>query len=220
MKWAPMAQVLFIAIAAVSVYAFVSAAKEGEIRRTCTPLCSLRPHYASDDRVAPDFELTALDGRKVKLSDYRGKVVIMNFWTKSCPPCLKEMPDLAELAQLLKDNPKVEMITVSTDESIEDASNTLRSVLSGDAPFLTLLDPEGEIVNGKYGTRLYPETWFIDPQGVIRARFDGPRKWTDPLVLDLAEGLASGLKCEVKFESQKTTEDPTRVCDDVPPAGS
>src|SRR6218665_2158083 len=93
------AQIGFVAVAAVAVYSFVTVAKEGELRRRCAPLCLLRPEYAGAAKRAPDFELADMSGAKVKLSQYRGKVVVLNFWTKTCGPCLEEMPEIADLAK-------------------------------------------------------------------------------------------------------------------------
>jgi thiol-disulfide isomerase/thioredoxin len=114
-------QFAFIAVAALLVYAFVSTARDGEGRRACTPLCTMRPSYADRNRLAPDFELKNLKGEAVSLGDYRGQVVIMNFWTKTCRPCLEELPSLADLAKVLEQHPNIELITISTDDTAEDA---------------------------------------------------------------------------------------------------
>src|SRR5258708_37884 len=174
-------ELAFIGCAALGVYGFVTAAKDGETRRSCTSLCALRPEYAARNRLAPDFELPSMSGRKVRLSSYRGKVVILNFWTKTCRPCLEEMPSIADLAKALKAHPNVALVTITTDENASDARDTLKSVLGGgDAPFEVLIDAESSVVGEKYGTKLFPETWFIDQQGVIRARFDGGRSADPP----------------------------------------
>lgn len=211
------AQLLFAAAAAAGVYSFVASARDGEQRRVCTPACALRPNHASANRLAPDFELPTLTGDVRKLSDYRGKVVILNFWTKTCRPCLEEMPDLATLTRIIQRNhPEVEVLTVTTDESAEDAKSTLASVLGGTAPFTTFVDAENEIVADKYGTKLYPETWFIDKNGVIRARLDGSRDWKKPLNLELALSLAGPTTCSIEFQRKVPKGDLAYLCDDVP----
>src|SRR5687768_11459838 len=159
----------------------------------------MKPNYAGLNRLAPEFELESLSGGKVKLSQYRGKVVILNFWTKTCPPCLEEMPSLVELAKILESHPRIQLVTICTDDTMEEARDTLKSVLGGMPPFTVLLDPDSQIVGTKYGTKLYPETWFVDSRGVIRARFDGGRKWSDALAIDFAESLADPLTCEIPF---------------------
>jgi thiol-disulfide isomerase/thioredoxin len=100
-KSAQIAQLVFIVLAAIGVYSFVAAARDGETRRVCTPLCAMRPNYANVNRLAPDFELGNLKGQRVRLSSYRGRVVILNFWTKTCKPCLEEMPSLSDLGKAL-----------------------------------------------------------------------------------------------------------------------
>ncbi|MEN9578299.1 MAG: hypothetical protein RJA70_1308, partial [Pseudomonadota bacterium] len=115
-------QLGFVVLAAAGVYSFVTSAKEGEMRRVCTPVCSLGPDYADNNRLAPEFELQDLSGKAVRLSDYRGKVVILNFWTKTCEPCLKEMPDLSDLGKILKKHENTVLVTITTDESAQDAT--------------------------------------------------------------------------------------------------
>jgi peroxiredoxin len=209
------AQIGFIAFAAAGVYGFVAAARDGETRRACSAMCALRPNYAARNRTAPDFELPALGGGQVRLSSYRGKTVILNFWTKTCRPCLEEMPSLANLARSLRDHPDVVLLTVSTDDSLDDARDTMRSVLGGDPPFPVLLDTDSKVVGDKYGTKLYPETWYIDASGVIRARFDGQRDWASALSVDLAESFHGLLPCDVAFVNGQLKDDALGVCGDL-----
>jgi len=215
MKISQIAQLAFIVAAAIAVYSFVATARDGERRRVCGPVCHLQPNYSARNRLAPDFELPALSGKKVKLSNYRGKVVILNFWTKNCRPCLEEMPSFAELAQTLRGDSGVAVITVSTDDGIEDARGTLRSVLGNDGAFETAVDPDSTVVAGKYGTRLYPETWFVDPRGVIRARFDGGRDWSNPLLSDLISSLKEPLSCSIALDSGRVSGTDAPLCEDI-----
>ena len=195
------AQIAFILVAAVVVFGFVRAAQNDQRRSACTALCALSPAYAGRNRYAPDFELPDMNGHPVRLSSYRGKTVILNFWTKTCRPCLEEMPAIAELHKMTKKRRDIVVLTVSTDAGPDDVRDTLKVALGGDpAEFPVLFDPESDVVNGKYGTRLYPETWVIDPKGIIRARFDGPRDWADALALDFAETMSSRVAtCPVEF---------------------
>lgn len=215
MKTATIAQVVFILLAAVAVYGFVQAAQNDQRRTACTALCALTPAYAGRDRLAPDFELPDMNGNKVRLSSYRGKTVILNFWTKTCQPCLQEMPHIADLARVAAGRRDVVVITVSTDEGPDDVRDTLEVALNGeDPPFMVLFDPETDVVSGKYGTKLYPETWFIDPSGVIRARFDGPRDWSDALAIDITEMVGRPGGCPVDFARGKPSGKFAAVCGD------
>jgi peroxiredoxin len=189
-------QLAFVACAAFAVYGFVTVAKEAEHRRSCTPTCLIHPDYAGADRLAPDFTLTDTHGKNVKLSDYRGKVVFLNFWTKNCGPCLKEMPSVAELAHMVADRKDVAVLAVSTDDGPSDVLDVLKAILREEIPFPVLFDPDGDkVVLAKYGTRLFPETWIIDKRGVIRARFDGGRDWASPAVVEMLDQLREGGYC-------------------------
>jgi peroxiredoxin len=216
-KPAALAQVAFILLAGLAVFAFVSMAKDAETRRACVPVCAMRPNYAGRNRTAPDFELPTTEGSKVRLSQHRGKTVVLNFWTTTCQPCLEEMPSLADLAKVLKNRKDVVVLTVSTDVNKETAVSALRTLLrepKGELPFPILLDPDTTVVRDKYGTTLYPETWIIDPSGVIRARFDGARDWSNAMVLDLIDSFERPLACGVDFESGRPSGPDSAVCDE------
>ncbi len=138
----------------------------------------------SGDRLAPDFALQTRDGQTWRLSDHRGKVVVLNFWTVTCGPCVEEMPSVVELAQNMHARgDDVEVLTVSVDRDWD----TVRTVVSDETPLTVLLDPDRSVVSGKFGTRLFPETWVIDPDGVIRLRIDGARDWSSALAIDVLE---------------------------------
>jgi len=193
-------QFAFIGLAAAAVYGFAHAARNDHNRASCKAVCELRPAYAGNDRTAPDFELADMTGKKVRLSSYRGRTVVLNFWTKTCKPCLEEMPSIAELAKVLKGREDIAVVTVSIDAGPDDVRDTLKVALNGEAvPFEVLFDPESEVVADKFGTKLFPETWIIDPDGVIRARFDGARDWSNALAYEVVERVAFG-GCAIPFD--------------------
>src|SRR5689334_19787267 len=175
MKPSTIAQLAFIVFAAVTVFCFIRAARNDQRQTSCSALCALGPVYAGRNRTAPDFELPDMNGKPVRLSSFRGKTVFLNFWTKTCAPCLQEMPALAELGRIAQSRKDIVVLTVSTDEGPDDVRDALKVALNGDPPFPVLFDPESKVVMDQYGTQLYPETWIIDPNGIIRARFDGAR---------------------------------------------
>jgi peroxiredoxin len=207
-------QLAFIALAALGVYMFVTSAQDGEARASCSALCALKPNYANEDRRVPEFTLPDLNGKRVSMSSLRGKTVVLNFWTKTCRPCLEEMPSIAELANIWKDDKDKVVLTISTDVSADDARATLKAVLGREPPFGVLIDPESEVVGDKFGTKLFPETWVIDPNGVIRARFDGPRDWSSPVVQGVVNMAASaGVSCPVTFRAGKPEGALRGVCE-------
>jgi peroxiredoxin len=214
-----LAQVAFVVVAALFVYGFVAVTKEGETRRVCSAACFLHPDYLAAERRAPAFALKDMQGQSVTLESLKGKVVVLNFWTKTCGPCLEEMPELAELTKILRDRRDVVVLAVSTDEGPEDVKPTLQTVLREPPPFAVLFDPDLRIVRDKYGTRLFPETWFIDKQGIIRARFDGAREWTNPLFVNFIDALRGGEYCPVKIDGNSLGGRAGRICDEMSAGG-
>ncbi len=209
------AQLGFVLVAALFAYGFVSVSKEGETRRVCGAACFLHPDYMAADRRAPPFALKDMHGSTVTLVSLRGKVVVLNFWTKTCGPCLEEMPGLAELTTILRDRTDVAVVTVSVDEGPDDVKPTLQTVMRGEPPFVVLFDPDSSTVRGKFGTRLFPETWFIDKDGIIRARFDGAREWANPLVVDYVDALRRGDYCSVKIDGATLGGRAAQVCSEM-----
>ena len=204
-------QLIFVMFAALMVFGFVSAAKEGEMRRLCATPCLLKPDYLGADRKAPDFLLKDMSGQDVKLSNYLGKAVVLNFWTKTCGPCLEEMLDLVKLNELLKEKNAV-LVTVSTDEGPNDVRDALKAASREPITFPVLFDPSGDVVRTKYGTKLFPETWIIDPRGVIRARFDGAKTWTHPVILEFIDEVGSGVYCPVDMKEGRISGKGAKLC--------
>ncbi len=169
----------FAAGAAGLIWLFGSAVHEGQRLSASTPLRLLSPTYQGQNRTAPDFTLADAAGRRVRLRDYRGKVVVLHFWTVTCRPCIEELPELEELARVLKGRAGIELLTVTVDENWD----RVRPFLGGQSNLRVLFDPERTVVGGRFGTRLFPETWVIDPRGIIRARFDGARGWNEILAI-------------------------------------
>jgi peroxiredoxin len=119
---------------------------------------------------------------------------------------------LAELAELGRQQ-GFAVVTISADESAEEVRALLRSVLGGrDAPFPVLLDPELEVIQDTFGTTKYPETWLIDEDRIIRARFDGERDWSSPTALDLIQKLDKPLSCPVTFDRGRPTGPFAALC--------
>lgn len=205
----------FVVVAALGVYSFVTASKEAESRRRCSPTCLLRPNYAGYERKAPSFSLQDIKGHTVSLDSYRGKVVVLNFWTRTCGPCMEELPEIADLTRILKPMSDVAVLTVSTDETVGEVVGALKSVLREEAPFPVLLDPNLEVVRGKYGTSLYPETWIIDKNGVIRMRFDTAREWSNAAVVELVDQIRSGSYCPVQAREGAFIGDGKDLCKSI-----
>jgi peroxiredoxin len=141
------------------------------------------PHYLGRERRAPDFELADRHGQTFKLSEKKGRVVVMNFWSITCPPCVQEMPSYEALSEIAAKYGDVDVIAISADEGWD----AVKAVLSPSSKVIHLFDPDRAVLTEKYGTELFPETWIIDRDGVVRFRFDGAFDWSNPVALSLIE---------------------------------
>ena len=131
---------------------------------------------------ADDFALT-IDGRAQRLSDYRGKVVVLNFWASWCPPCVEEAPALNRLQRHIEPNGGT-ILGVSIDEDPAAYEKFLKDFA---VDFPTWRDPnvrdnKSKIALG-YGTSLIPETYVIDRQGKIARKLVSAQQWDSPEML-------------------------------------
>ena len=142
---------------------------------------------------APSFTLPTRSGKTVTLESLKGRTVFLNFWATWCTPCLQELPHIAALARKLRDRP-VTLVLISVDREWAEIDNMARDIQgahpAGKGPWkdavlllqggldnvILLLDPEEETAH-KYGTRKYPETYLIDPDGSLKTKFVGPKAW-------------------------------------------
>lgn len=120
--------------------------------------------------LSPDFELVTLDNEKVKLSDYRGKKVMLNFWASWCGPCRAEMPDMQKLHEVGQDDLVILAVNATQTEKSEESAQEFVKELG--LTFTTVLDKEGE-VSKTYQVIGLPTTYFIDSEGKINDKFTG-----------------------------------------------
>lgn len=119
-------------------------------------------------QTAPDFELTTLDGEAVKLSDFRGQKVLLNFWATWCPPCRKEMPDMEKL----HNNTDVKILAVNltgTESSLDKVESFIDDL---ELTFTVPLDEKSDIAE-QFEVVAYPTTYMIDPDGRIQYKSFG-----------------------------------------------
>jgi cytochrome c biogenesis protein CcmG, thiol:disulfide interchange protein DsbE len=127
---------------------------------------------------APDF--TVQDAQnKITLSQYRGQVVVLNFWATWCPPCVEEMPSLVRMQRQMKGN-GITVLAVSVDV---DESAYKEFLKEHNVDLLTVRDPDQKS-SRLYGTFKFPETYVIDRNGVMRRKFIGAVDWTEPDVVE------------------------------------
>jgi peroxiredoxin len=127
---------------------------------------------------APDFTVRDAE-RTVTLSQFKGQVLVLNFWATWCLPCVEEMPSLVRMQQRMQSK-AVTVLAVSIDV---DESNYRRFLKDHNVNLLTVRDPDQK-TNSLYGTSKFPETYIIDRNGVVRRKFIGAVDWTAPEVID------------------------------------
>jgi len=133
---------------------------------------------------ATDFQLDVLGGGPTKLSSYRGKLVLLNFWATWCPSCREEIPSMERLYARLE---KKGFTIVAVDLS-EPRDVVKRFVAENKMTYPVLLDTSGD-VGALYGARSIPTTYVIDRKGRILGRTIGSRAWDAPEVVSLFESL-------------------------------
>jgi peroxiredoxin len=144
--------------------------------------CNRGSEPALVNNLAPDFTVQDSE-RTVALRDFRGKVIVLNFWATWCPPCIEEMPSLSAMQARLRD--RVNVVAVSVDEDAEAYHRFLRE---NNIQLLTVRDAQRQS-NRLYGTEKYPETYVIDRSGVLRRKFVGPVEWTSPEIIEYLSKL-------------------------------
>lgn len=121
--------------------------------------------------IAANFTLTTLDGETVRLSDYRGKKVLLNFWATWCPPCKAEMPHVQKFYEDERQRDVV-VLGVNLTDTEKSADRVGEFARERELTFPIVLDEEGQ-ASDLYRVRAYPTSFFIDSQGVIRGKMQG-----------------------------------------------
>ena len=134
---------------------------------------------------APNFQLRDLEGRTVSLAQFRGKVVLLNFWATWCGPCRIEMP---AMEQLYRSYPRkdFEILAVSTDAQGAAVTRPFQQEMGFTFPILH--DAEYR-VGLMYGARTLPMTFMVDRNGVVRQNVPGARDWAAPEARELVQAL-------------------------------
>lgn len=152
------------------------AAPAGHADQTLTPIPGNLP--------APDFELLDTEGNTHRLSDYRGKPVIINFWTTWCPPCREEIPSMNRAWRQLEQDGVV-MLGINMGED-EDRIFLFSADYPADFPML--LDKDGKVI-ADYPVKGLPTTYVIAPDGTFAYRAIGGREWDAAMLLDKVRAL-------------------------------
>lgn len=148
--------------------------------------CQLKnDKHPEKGKSAADFTIHDLEGKTVMLSQFKGKVVMLNFWATWCPPCREEMPSMEALYRKFNKNPDFIMLAVSIDNDAE----TVREFVKKNNYTLPVFHDANKNAGSRYGITGVPDTFLIDRNGIIREKVIGPFDWMDPKVVSFIDGL-------------------------------
>lgn len=125
-------------------------------------------------QMAPDFELKTLDGESVRLSDYKGQMVMLNFWASWCPPCRVEMPHMETYYQEYKEEDNIEILAVNMTTLERGSQDKVPDFVDKHGlTFPILMDEDGDIKD-LYKVMVYPTTYILNEEGMITDRINIP----------------------------------------------
>lgn len=135
---------------------------------------------------APDFSLPGVTDKEIKLSDHRGKIVLLNFWATFCVPCRLEMPSLQALSEKYH-NDNLEIIAISVDHGREKSVRKWIKKNNLDFPIAL----EGQDAGSAYEVSALPVTFIIGKEGQLIGRILGEREWNSKETTLLIDSLLS-----------------------------
>lgn len=133
---------------------------------------------------APALKARDMSGAPKTLADYRGKVVVLNFWASWCPPCLREMPSMERLRVKMKGQP-LEIVALASAEGPDDVKGFLSKMQLG---FPILLDADGSNTK-RWKVFALPTTFLLDAKGRVRYVMTGPVEWDEGEALRIIESM-------------------------------
>lgn len=143
---------------------------------------------------APELKAHDLTGAPKTLADYRGKVVLLNFWATWCPPCQREMPSLERLRMKMAGRP-LAIVAISSAETPEEVSAYLSKMKLG---FPVLLDADSSNTR-RWKVFALPTTFVLDAEGRVRHVLTGPAEWDEGEALAVVESTLAALPTPAKI---------------------
>ncbi|MDP1645101.1 MAG: TlpA disulfide reductase family protein [Thiobacillus sp.] len=140
---------------------------------------------------APGLKAQDLSGAPKTLADYRGKVVLLNFWASWCPPCLREMPSMEQLRVKMAGRP-LTIVALDSAETPDEVNAYLSRMKLG---FPILLDPDGSNTK-RWNVFALPTTFLLDAEGRVRYVLTGPTEWDEGEALGVIESLLAELPAQ------------------------
>ena len=180
---------LFTLVGGALVFGFASSlwpALERQAEAACRPL-----EPALRTGPAPTWAVQDLDGAPVRLEDFRGKFVVLNFWATWCEPCIGEWPQIDRLAERFADRDDIVVLTISIDSDRELIAPFLERMALSGTHTRVLWDPE-QAINKAYGSEKIPDTFFIGRDGRLLHHYVNIRDWGKPAAYRCVASMADG----------------------------
>ncbi len=140
---------------------------------------------SKDDKFLPDFEYELISGKKEKMKNNRGKVILLNFWSTWCFPCKKEMPDMEELKHLMKGE-NFRILAVNSGEK----KNKVKRFLSKFPYSFDIVTDEDRLITTTIGITGLPTTFIISGDGKVLGKIMGPVDWKEPSFVDFLKKIS------------------------------
>ncbi|MUT68798.1 TlpA disulfide reductase family protein [Paenibacillus sp. NEAU-GSW1] len=169
LEWRQLAAVSAVAAAGLAAVLFVDYGGDGLERAGAgagSVVIGLK-----EGQQAPDFKLSTIEGKESSLSDYSGKIVIVNFWASWCPPCKAEMPHMEKLHAKYGGR-DVAIVSVNMTATEKSGKSVSSFVQKHGLTFPVMMDENGAVME-QYRVRSYPTTFLLDNEGIIRERILG-----------------------------------------------
>jgi len=183
------AHLIFVIAGGLLVFWFAAALNPALTAQSAAPCRSQEPEPRSGP--APEFAVQDLLGAPVALTDFRGRLVIVNFWATWCEPCIREWPQLDRLAERFADRDDVVILAVSVDSDPKLIAPFLERMSLTDTRVRVLWDPKQE-VHKSFGTDKLPDTYFVGRAGQLLHAFINVRDWGRPAAYQCVESMLGG----------------------------
>jgi len=182
--------VLILILALFLFKNFAEAVADGMTWKAMSEWSVIAPDFIAEDlsqakKIGP-FTLPDRFGHPVSLSQFEAAdILVVNLWSTGCPPCERELPSLAEFDRRISKLGKIVLLTITIDADFADVAHYFPQ----GTDLRILFDPEKKVVGKMFGTKKFPETFILDKNRRIRARFDGERDWHAQEMLDYVKSF-------------------------------
>lgn len=172
-------------LGAAAFFLYATGVRDGLSWRHGSELRAVSPDFVEKDlaraRRIPEFALADRFGRTVALSQFASvELLVVNIWSSACPVCREEVPELTEMDRRLGELGRAALLTIAVEPGWDEVSHYFPS----GTDLRILFDRDNAVARGIFGTERYPETFVLDRERRVLARFDGKRPWHSDTMME------------------------------------